>query len=161
MKITGADPANRRINDVERSFGFYRGVLGLETFGLEEYRAGGRSFVSVRVSPAFTLHLLPVPETSFGYANSRDHLALLVEGTGQEDLGSRLGEAGLEIDRHFASTLGARGDRAGPLRPLRPRPRRPPPPHRVEDLRIVKARGVPSQCCPTLAQGRRPWRRSG
>jgi catechol 2,3-dioxygenase-like lactoylglutathione lyase family enzyme len=110
MKITGVDHANWRINDVERSFGFYRDVLGLETFGLEEYRAGERSFVSVRVSPAFTLHLLPVPEASFGYANSRDHLALVVEATGPEDLESRLRKAGLEIEHHFASALGARGD---------------------------------------------------
>jgi hypothetical protein len=59
MTITGADHANWRVNDVERSFGFYHGVLGLDTFGLEEYREGKRAFVSVRVSPTFTLHLLP------------------------------------------------------------------------------------------------------
>jgi catechol 2,3-dioxygenase-like lactoylglutathione lyase family enzyme len=110
MKITGADHANWRINDVERSMGFYHDILGLETFGLEEYREGERSFVSVRVSPAFTLHLLPVPGASFGYANSRDHLALVVEGTGPEHIESRLREAGVEIERHLASALGARGE---------------------------------------------------
>jgi Glyoxalase/Bleomycin resistance protein/Dioxygenase superfamily len=39
MKITDADHTNWRVKDVERSLGFYRDVLGLEPFGLEEYSA--------------------------------------------------------------------------------------------------------------------------
>jgi catechol 2,3-dioxygenase-like lactoylglutathione lyase family enzyme len=37
MKITGADHTNWRVRDLERSLGFYRDVLGLEPFGLEEF----------------------------------------------------------------------------------------------------------------------------
>lgn len=110
MKITGADHANWRINDVERSLGFYRDVLGLETFGLEEYREGRRSFVSVRVSPTFTLHLLPDQNPDLGYAGSRDHLALVVEDADPETLEDRVREAGLEIERFFERALGAQGD---------------------------------------------------
>jgi catechol 2,3-dioxygenase-like lactoylglutathione lyase family enzyme len=110
MKITGADHANWRIRDVERTLGFYRDVLGLETFGLEEYREGERSFVSVRVSPTFTLHLRPDPEHDPDYVGSQDHLALVVEGVGLEDLENRLREAGLHIEQRFGSALGARGD---------------------------------------------------
>lgn len=110
MKITGADHANWRTNDVERSFGFYHDVLGLETFGLEEYREGKRSFVSVRVSSTFTLHLLPDPNPGLGYAGNRDHLALVVEDVDPENLKGRMREAGLEVERSFGSALGARGD---------------------------------------------------
>ena len=110
MKITGADHANWQIKDVEESLGFYRDILGLETFGLREYREGERSFVSVRVSPTFTLHLRPNPNQDFGYVGSQDHLALVVEGVGPDDLKNRLSAAGLEIERSFGSALGARGD---------------------------------------------------
>ena len=37
MKITGADHTNWRVKDLQRSLRFYRDVLGLEPFGLEEY----------------------------------------------------------------------------------------------------------------------------
>ena len=110
MKITGADHANWRINDVERSLAFYHDVLGLDAFGLEEYREGKRSFVSVRVSPTFTLHLRPDPDPRLGYAGSRDHLALVVEGADPENLKGRMREAELEVERFFGSALGARGD---------------------------------------------------
>jgi catechol 2,3-dioxygenase-like lactoylglutathione lyase family enzyme len=110
MKITGADHANWRIKDVERSLGFYRDILGLETFGLREFREGERSFVSVRVSPTFTLHLRPDPKSSFGYVGDQDHLALVVEEVDPDTLENHLEDAGLEIERRFGSALGARGD---------------------------------------------------
>jgi catechol 2,3-dioxygenase-like lactoylglutathione lyase family enzyme len=43
MKITGADHANWRVRDLERSLGFYRDVLGLEPLGLEEFHRCSRS----------------------------------------------------------------------------------------------------------------------
>ena len=110
MKITGADHANWLIKDIEESFGFYHDILGLETFGLEEYREGERSFVSVRVSPTFTLHLRPDPKPGSDHTASQDHLALVVEGVDPENLKNHLREAGLEIERSFGSALGARGD---------------------------------------------------
>lgn len=110
MKITGADHANWQVKDVEKTLSFYRDVLGLETFGLREYREGERSFVSVRVSPTFTLHLRPVPDRGFGYVGSQDHLALVVEEVDPDNLKKRLKDAGLEIEQSFGSALGARGD---------------------------------------------------
>ena len=110
MKITGADHANWRVRDVEKTLGFYRDVLGLETFGLEEYREGERSFVSVRVSTTFTLHLRPDPNGGFGYFGSQEHLALVVEGIGPDDLKNRLRDAGLKIEQSFGSALGAQGN---------------------------------------------------
>ena len=110
MKITGADHANWRIRNLEKTCGFYRDVLGLETFGLEEYREGERSFVSVRVSPTFTLHLRPDADPAPDYSGSRDHLALVVEDVDPEDLKSHLKEAGLQIEQSFGSALGAQGN---------------------------------------------------
>lgn len=40
MKITGPDHNNWRVRDLEASLRFYRDVLGLEPFGLEEYSRG-------------------------------------------------------------------------------------------------------------------------
>ena len=110
MKITGADHANWQVKGVEKTLGLYRDVLGLETFGLGEYREGELPFVSVRVSPTFTLHLRPDPNPGFGYVGSQDHLALVVEGVGRHDLEDRLRNAGLEIEQSFEHALGARGD---------------------------------------------------
>jgi catechol 2,3-dioxygenase-like lactoylglutathione lyase family enzyme len=42
MRITGAEHTNWRVRDLERSLRFYRDVLRLEPFGLEEYRREGR-----------------------------------------------------------------------------------------------------------------------
>ena len=64
----------------------------------------------MRVSPAFTVHLRPNPDRGYGYAGSQDHLALVVEGIGPDELTKRLQDAGLEIERSFSSALGARGD---------------------------------------------------
>jgi len=42
MKIKGADHTNWQVRDLERPLGFYRGVLGLEPFGLEEFNRCSR-----------------------------------------------------------------------------------------------------------------------
>jgi hypothetical protein len=61
MKITDADHTNWRVKDVERSLGFYRDVLGLEPFGLEEYERGEHPLVSLRITPEFILHPGRIP----------------------------------------------------------------------------------------------------
>lgn len=104
MKIIGADHANWRIKDVERSLHFYRDILGLEACFVDE-----RSFVSVRVSLDFTLHLRPDPAPELNYVGSDDHLALVVEGIDPEGLQARLENAGLRIERSSEQALGARG----------------------------------------------------
>ena len=86
MKITDADHTNWRVRDVERSLEFYRDVLGLKPFGLEEYRARGASLVSLRVTPGFILHLRPDPTFEPISTGGYDHLALVVEGTNPDAL---------------------------------------------------------------------------
>jgi catechol 2,3-dioxygenase-like lactoylglutathione lyase family enzyme len=112
LRITSADHTNWRVRDLEASLGFYRDVLGLEPFGLEEYRRGERPLVSLRVTENFILHLTPDPEFERGPTGGYDHLALVVEGTQLDELAKRLQRMGVEVEKQFESIVGARG--AGP-----------------------------------------------
>jgi catechol 2,3-dioxygenase-like lactoylglutathione lyase family enzyme len=109
MKITDADHTNWRVRDVERSLGFYRDVLGLEPFGLDEYERGEHPLVSLRVTPGFILHLRPDPTFEAASTGGYDHLALVVEGTNLDVLAEYLTEAGVEIERTSENVVGARG----------------------------------------------------
>jgi catechol 2,3-dioxygenase-like lactoylglutathione lyase family enzyme len=97
MKIIAADHTNWRVRDVERSLGFYRDVLGLEPFGLEEYERGEHPLVSLRVTPEFILHLRPDPTFETIPTGGYDHLAEYLE------------EAGVEIESTSENVIGARG----------------------------------------------------
>jgi len=109
MRIADADHTNWRVKDVERSLGFYRDVLGLEPFGLEEYERGEHPLVSLRVTPEFILHLRPDPNFEAVSTGGYDHLALVVEGTTPGALAERLEEAGVEIESRSENVVGARG----------------------------------------------------
>jgi catechol 2,3-dioxygenase-like lactoylglutathione lyase family enzyme len=112
LRVTSADHTNWRVRDLEASLGFYRDVLGLEPFGLEEYRRGERPLVSLRVTENFILHLTPDPEFERGPTGGYDHLALVVEGSQPDELAKRLQRMGVEVEKQFESIVGARG--AGP-----------------------------------------------
>ena len=109
MKITGADHTNWRVRDLERSLLFYRDVLGLEPFGLEEYHRGERPLVSLRVTPTFILHLRPDSSFEPGPTGGYDHLALVVE-TDAETLARHLRDSGVEIERRLQGVVGAQGE---------------------------------------------------
>jgi catechol 2,3-dioxygenase-like lactoylglutathione lyase family enzyme len=109
MKITDADHANWRVRDVGRSLGFYRDVLGLEPFGLDEYERGEHPLISLRVTPGFILHLRPDPTFEPVSTGGYDHLALVVEDTNPEALAEHLEAAGVEIESTSRNVIGARG----------------------------------------------------
>jgi catechol 2,3-dioxygenase-like lactoylglutathione lyase family enzyme len=109
MNITDADHTNWRVKDVGRSLGFYRDVLGLEPFGLDEYERGEHPLVSLRVTPEFILHLRPDPTFEPGSTGGYDHLALVVEDTSLEALAEQLEAAGVEIESTSSNVIGARG----------------------------------------------------
>ena len=117
MEITGPDHTNWRIRDLEASLGFYRDVLGLQPFGLEEYHRGERPLVSLRVTRDFILHLIPDPEFERGSTGGYDHLALVVEGAEPDELAEHLRARGVAVEKQFESILGARGQ--GPALYLR------------------------------------------
>ena len=117
MKIAGADHTNWRVRDLEASLQFYRDVLGLQPFGLEEYHRGERTLVSLRVTRDFILHLIPDPEFERASTGGYDHLALVVEGAEPDELAEHLRARGVEVEKQFESILGARGQ--GPALYLR------------------------------------------
>jgi len=110
LKVVDADHTNFRVKDLDASLGFYRDVLGLEPFGLEEYHRGERSIVSLRVTGDFILHMTPDPEFERGSAGGYDHLALVVEEAEPDELAERLRESGVEVEKQFESISGARGE---------------------------------------------------
>ena len=110
MRITAPDHTNWRVRDLEASLSFYRDVLGLEPFGLEEYRRGERSLVSLRVTESFILHLTPDPGFERGPTGGYDHMALVVKDTQPDELAKRLQRMGVEVEKQFESITGARGE---------------------------------------------------
>jgi catechol 2,3-dioxygenase-like lactoylglutathione lyase family enzyme len=110
LKVTAADHTNWRVRDLEASLSFYEDVLGLEPFGLEEYRRGERSLVSLRVTENFILHLSPDPEFERTPTGGYDHLALVVEDAEPDELAESLQSRGVEVEEQFESIVGARGE---------------------------------------------------
>ncbi len=110
MRVVSADHTNWRVRDLEASLRFYRDALGLEPFGLEEYRRGERSLVSLRVTESFILHLTPDPGFERGPTGGYDHLALVVKDTQPDELAKRLQRMGVEVEKQFESISGARGE---------------------------------------------------
>ena len=49
IRVTAVDHFVLRVRNLDRSLAFYRDLLGLPVECLDEYRAGTRPFVSVRV----------------------------------------------------------------------------------------------------------------
>ncbi len=111
MKIAGPDHNNWRVKDLGASLHFYQDVLGLEPFGLEEYRRGDRPLVSLRITEGFVLHLTPDPDfTPASSTGGYDHLALVVEGVEPDELVEYLTGEGVEIEKRFENITGARGE---------------------------------------------------
>lgn len=110
MKVVGADHTNFRVRDLDASLGFYRDVLGLEPFGLEEYHRGERPIVSLRVTEQFILHLTPDPEFERGSTGGYDHLALVVEDAKPDELAEHLRKSDVEVEKQFESISGALGE---------------------------------------------------
>ncbi len=110
MKITGPDHNNWRVRDLEASLRFYRDVLGLEPFGLEEYRRGDRPLVSLRITKDFVLHLTPDPDFVPASTGGYDHLALVVEGVEPDALEEYLTGKGVGTEERFESITGAQGE---------------------------------------------------
>jgi len=75
LRVIGFDHLVLNVADVERSLGFYCGLLGLPAERVEQWRAGEVPFPSVRVTPDTIIDLVQRPR---GEANV-DHICLVVE----------------------------------------------------------------------------------
>lgn len=97
-----------RVRDLERSLAFYRDTLGLPVEFLDEYRAGQRPFVSLRVGEQL-IDLVP-DATYFAPPQSGFvHFCLRVEGR-LEDVLAQLEQCGVPLLEHApVRRMGARG----------------------------------------------------
>ena len=109
-KVIGADHTNWRVRNLERSLRFYRDVLELEPFGLEEYHRKERPIISLRVTPTFIVHLRPDPSFEPGSTGGHDHLALVAEEIDTEALAEYLRTSGVEVERRSEGVVGAQGE---------------------------------------------------
>ena len=95
MRLRGLHHLTAICRDLERSIAFYRDVLGLPIEMLEEYRAGTRPFVSVRVGGQL-IDLVPDP-TYDGALGGLVHFCVRIEGTLAGQVLSRVQLAGVEV----------------------------------------------------------------
>ncbi|WP_406376821.1 VOC family protein [Streptomyces sp. NBC_00647] len=75
MRVKAFDHLVLNVEDVERSLGFYTGLLGLAPVRLAEWRAGQVPFPSVRITAESVIDLVDGPR---GESNV-DHICLTVE----------------------------------------------------------------------------------
>ncbi|MBV2152756.1 VOC family protein [Kitasatospora sp. SUK 42] len=75
MRVVALDHLVLNVADIERSLDFYAGLLGLEPVQVDEWRAGGVPFPSVRVTPETIIDLVQRPRQE----SNMDHLCLSVE----------------------------------------------------------------------------------
>ncbi|MGW3666953.1 VOC family protein [Streptomyces sp. NPDC005141] len=75
MRVKAFDHLVLNVEDVERSLGFYTGLLGLAPVRLAEWRAGQVPFPSVRITAETIIDLVDGPR---GESNV-DHICLTVE----------------------------------------------------------------------------------
>ncbi|MFD9465122.1 VOC family protein [Streptomyces sp. NPDC060027] len=75
MRVKAFDHLVLNVADVERSLGFYTGLLGLAPVRLAEWRAGQVPFPSVRITAETIIDLVDGPR---GESNV-DHICLTVE----------------------------------------------------------------------------------
>ncbi len=109
--VRGLDHFVLRVRDLETSLRFYCEALGLPVESLEEYRAGARPFVSVRVGDQL-IDLVPDPNYD-PEAGAKErgflHFCLLVQG-GLADVIAALKARGVDvIEERPGQRLGARG----------------------------------------------------
>ncbi len=89
MKVVGLDHIVLVSRDVERSLGFYAGVLGLEPERLDEWRRGEVLFPSVRITPTTIIDLFPAAMAEgAGVGRNVDHFCLVIEPTDLDALAS-------------------------------------------------------------------------
>lgn len=108
IHVTGIDHFVLRIRDLERSLAFYRDVLGLPIEFLDEYRAGTRPFVSVRIGGQL-LDLVPDPTYDAVQPGGYLHGCLEVDDR-LDDIVPWLCEHGVEVlEDQPMVRMGARG----------------------------------------------------
>jgi glyoxylase I family protein len=115
LKVTELDHIVLNVGDIDRSLGFYTGVLGLQPERLDEFRAGKVGFPSVRINTGTIIDLFPTSASESFHQDGEkrngnlNHFCLVV---GQEDFSGiveYLNANGIIIREGPVSRWGARG----------------------------------------------------
>ena len=114
-KVTELDHIVLNVSDIDRSVGFYTGVLGLKPERLEEFKAGKVGFPSVRINSDTIIDLFPTPgagavaQETEKRSGNLNHFCMVV---GQEDFSGiveYLNANGVTIREGPVARWGARG----------------------------------------------------
>jgi catechol 2,3-dioxygenase-like lactoylglutathione lyase family enzyme len=103
LRITAMDHIVLVVTDVERSVAWYRDQLQLEVLRLDEWRAGGAPFPSVRVNESTIIDIIAGARSG----KNVDHFCLVVEPT---DLAELAANGGFDVVEGPVTRWGARGD---------------------------------------------------
>ena len=111
LRIVEMDHIVLNVSDVERSFAFYTGVLGLKGERVEDFRAGKVGFPSVRISEGTLIDLMRSEKTAAPGDASRNlnHYCLVSESLDLTELAAALKSQDVPVVREPVSRWGARG----------------------------------------------------
>lgn len=101
--MIGFDHVVLRVADVERSVGFYHGLLGLEPVRLDEWRRGEVPFASVRVDEGCIIDLLEAEADG----TNVDHVCLVL--APDTDLDDLVASGRFDVVAGPRPVFGARG----------------------------------------------------
>lgn len=101
--------------DVERSLAFYCDVVGLAPERVDQWRAGGVFFASVRITPAAIIDLFPAgsmaaPADAPDDGQRLNHFCLTLDAPSFDPLLARLREAAVDIEEGPVTRWGAQGN---------------------------------------------------
>lgn len=102
LRVKAFDHLVLNVEDVERSLGFYTGLLGLAPVRLAEWRAGQVPFPSVRITAETIIDLVDGPR---GESNV-DHICLTVEPLDWDEV---IASGSLTVLEGPVARFGARG----------------------------------------------------
>ena len=103
LRVTAMDHIVLVVTDVERSVAWYRDELQLEVLRLDEWRAGGAPFPSVRVNERTIIDIIAGARSG----TNVDHFCLVIEPT---DLAELAASGRFDVVEGPVTRWGARGD---------------------------------------------------
>jgi catechol 2,3-dioxygenase-like lactoylglutathione lyase family enzyme len=109
MESTKIDHINLKIPEdkIDTALKFYRDLLGLEAFKLEDFRAGERTSFFMKLGSGELLNIRPSKDFSRPEEENLDHFCLLMDSS-IEDMRAEVKEKGFEILRE-GTPLGSEG----------------------------------------------------
>jgi len=109
LRVIEMDHIVLNVSDVERSFRFYTGVLGLQGERWEEFSSGKVGFPSVRINADTLIDLMRSPSAESPSSANLSHFCLVAERLDLADLVESFRARGVTIVTEPVSRWGAHG----------------------------------------------------